>query len=459
MGAVHDFSALVISLRKRGRSIGDIAGDVISPRVRTLFLAIIAVLIWIVLAVFAFIIGTLFHDYPAAIFPINVQIIIAVALGWLVYRRAVPILAPSLLAYALLLVSVFYGQAVADALPFLAEVSVSTWVWLLLGYAFFASVLPVWLLLQPRDYLNSHQLITGLTLLLLGLAVLQPQVQAPAFNLAPAGAPPILPFLFITIACGAISGFHGLVASGTTSKQVECMTDARPIGYGAMLGEGTLALLAVLATTAGFASHEEWVSHYAGWSAAAGLGPKLQAFVDGGASFVASLGIPTETAQTFIAVMVIAFAATSLDTGARILRLILTEFGESTGVRPLRNRYISAGIGVGAALLLAVTQAGGTGGLALWPLFGTTNQLVAGITLLIVTIWLRRLGRPVVYTLVPMVLVVLATLVAMASELRGYIADGNVLLVAMSGGILVLDVWILAEGLRLLARESRPVTA
>ncbi len=456
MGAVHDFSALVISLRKRGRSIGDIAADVISPRARTLFLAIIAVLIWIVLAVFAFIIGTLFRDYPASIFPINVQIILAVALGWLVYRRAVPILAPSLLAYALLLISVFYGQAVADALPFLGEISVSTWVWLLLGYSFFASVLPVWLLLQPRDYLNSHQLVTGLALLLLGLAVLQPQMQAPAFNPSPAGAPPLLPFLFITIACGAISGFHGLVSSGTTSKQVACMSDARPIGYGAMLGEGTLALLAVLATTAGFASHEEWAAHYAGWSAAAGLGPKLQAFVNGGASFVASLGIPTETAQTFIAVMVIAFAATSLDTGARILRLILVELGESTGLRPLRNRYLSAGIGVGAALLLATTQAGGTGGLALWPLFGTTNQLVAGITLLIVTIWLRRLGRPVVYTLVPMVLVVLATLVAMASELRGHIADGNVLLGAMSGGILVLDVWILAEGLRLLAREPAP---
>jgi carbon starvation protein len=456
MGAVHDLSALVISLRNRGRSIGDIAGSVISPRARTLFLTIIAVLIWIVLAVFAFIIGTLFVSYPASIFPINVQIVLAMALGWLVYRRRVAVFAPSAVGFALLLVSVFYGSSVAEAFPWLGEISVSTWVWLLLVYSFFASVLPVWLLLQPRDYLNSHQLIMGLTLLILGLMVLQPSVQAPAFNLRPEGAPPLIPFLFITIACGAISGFHGLVSSGTTSKQVGCMTDARPIAYGSMLGEGTLALLAVLATTAGFATYDEWAAHYASWSAASGLGPKLEAFVNGGATFVAELGIPYATAQTFLAVMVIAFAATSLDTGARILRLILSELGESTGVRPLRNRFVAAGVGIGAALLLALTQAGGKGGLALWPLFGTTNQLVAGVTLLVVTIWLKRLGRPLVYTLVPMFLVVLATLAAMLGEVRGHVAAGNVLLTAMSSGILVLDVWILFEGLRLLAREPSP---
>ncbi len=456
MGAVHDFSALVISLRKRGRSIGDIAGDVIGPRARTLFLVIIAVLIWIVLAVFAFIIGTLFHSRPAAIFPINVQIILAMGLGWLVYRRSLSLLAPSLIAYAALLIAVLYGQAVADALPVLGRISVATWVWLLLIYSFFASVLPVWLLLQPRDYLNSHQLVTGLALLLAGLVVLQPDVVAPAFNLSPPGAPPLLPFLFITIACGAISGFHGLVASGTTSKQVGCMTDARPIGYGAMLGEGTLALLAVLATTAGFASYDEWAAHYAGWSAAAGLAPKLDAFVNGGASFVAALGIPHATAETFIAVMVIAFAATSLDTGARILRLILSELGESAGVKPLSNRYVASGIGIGAALLLAITQGGGKGGLALWPLFGTTNQLTAGVTLLIVTLWLKRLGRPVLYTLVPMLLVASVTLAAMLGEVWEHLAAGNWLLLAMSSGILVLDVWILLEGLRLLVREPVP---
>ena len=457
MGAVHDFSALVISLRHRGSSIGEIAGSVISPRVRALFLLIISFLIWIVLAVFAFIIGTLFVSNPGAIFPINIQIVVAIALGWLIYRRGMPILIPSLVGYALLLASIFYGNAVAEALPWLAEISVSSWVWILLIYSFVASVLPVWLLLQPRDYLNAHQLITGLSLLTLGLVVLRPEVVAPAFNLSPEGAPPVIPFLFITIACGAISGFHGLVSSGTTSKQVGRMTDARAIGYGGMLGEGSLGMLAVLASTAGFASYAEWSGHYASWGAASGLSAKLDAFVSGSATFVASLGIPMASARTFIAVMVIAFAATSLDTGARIQRLVIGELAATYGLKPLTNRYAAGALGIGAALLLALTQAGGKGGLALWPLFGTTNQLVAGVTLLVVSVWLKRNGRPFLYTLIPMLLVAAATITAMLGEVYGYFGNfGEQWLLAVIGSlVLVCDIWIVLEGLRVLIGTER----
>jgi carbon starvation protein len=452
MGAVHDFSALVISLRKRGRSIGDIAGEVISPRVRTLFLIIISFLIWIVLAVFAWIIGTLFISYPASVFPINIQIVIAVVLGWLVYRKRVGIFIPSVAGYVILLAAVFAGGPVAAMFPALGSIPVGAWVWILMIYSFVASVLPVWLLLQPRDYLNAHQLITGLVLLAAGLLVLQPVVQAPAINPSPEGAPPLFPFLFITIACGAISGFHGLVSSGTTSKQVSCMTDARPIGYGGMIGEGTLGLMAVLATTAGFTTAAEWSHHYSSWGAASGLGPKLEAFVNGGGRFIAALGIPLGVAQTFVAVMVIAFAATSLDTGARIQRYIISELASSYGFRPLANRYAAAGLGIGAALLLALTQAGGRGGLVLWPLFGTTNQLVAGVTLLVVSVWLKRLGRPTVYTAVPMFLVTLATFAAMISEARGHIVAGNWLLASTAVAILALDAWVMLEGIAALLR-------
>jgi carbon starvation protein len=461
MGAVHDFAALVISLRNRGRSIGEVAGTVIGPRVRTAFLLIISFLIWIVLAVFAFIIGTLFVANPGAIFPINVQILVAIALGWLVYRRGVSIFAPSIVGYAVLIAAIFAGDAFAERVPIVTTLSVSTWVWILLIYSFVASVLPVWLLLQPRDYLNAHQLITGLALLTLGLVVLHPTVQAPIVNAAPPGAPPMIPFLFITIACGAISGFHGLVSSGTTSKQIGCMTDARAIGYGGMLGEGTLGLLAVLAATAGFASTSEWWSHYASWGEASGLGAKLDAFVSGGATFVASVGIPHATARTFIAVMVIAFAATSLDTGARIQRLIIAELADAYGVRALTNRYAAGALGIGAALLLAVTQAGGKGGLILWPLFGTTNQLVAGVTLLVISVWLRRAGKPVAYTLLPMIFVGTATVIAMLGELRGYIAHFSEqwLLAIMGGLILALDVWVILEGVRVLIAARPPEPA
>jgi carbon starvation protein len=457
MGAAHDFSALVISARHRGRSIGDIAGQVISPRVRTLFLIIISLLIWVVLAVFAYIIATLFKSTPSSIFPINIQILIAMILGTLVYRRGVGMFLPSIVCYVLLLVAIYFGDSVATALPALASIEISTWVWFLLLYSFVASVLPVWLLLQPRDYINSHQLVTGLFVLSAGLLVLQPSIVAPAFNLEPEGAPSLIPFLFVTIACGAISGFHGLVSSGTTSKQLGRMTDARPIGYGAMLAEGFLGLMAVLAATAGFADSSEWWSHYSSWGAANGLAAKLDAFVSGGASFVAALGIPFETARTFMAVMVIAFAATSLDTGARIQRLVLAELADAYQIKPLSNRYIAGALGTGSALLLAITQGGGQGGLALWPLFGTTNQLVAAVTLLIVSIWLKRQGRAYAYTAIPMIAVAAVTAWAMVGNLIDYYANFQQLwLVSLSGTlILALDIWILFEGFRVL-RDARP---
>ncbi len=457
MGAVHDFGALVISARHRGRSIGEVAGVVIGPRVRTLFLIVISLLIWVVLAVFAFIIGTLFVSTPSSIFPINVQIIVAMLIGWGIYRRQIPLLFPSLIGYAILVGAIFYGETFAAQFPAIQEVSVETWVCLLLAYSFVASVLPVWLLLQPRDYLNSHQLVTGLALLLLGLFVLQPTIVAPALNLEPEGAPPLFPFIFVTIACGAISGFHGLVSSGTTSKQLGSMTDARAIGYGGMLAEGMLGLLAVLAATAGFATSEEWWSHYASWGAANGLSSKLDAFVHGGATFVASLGIPNGAAQTFMAVIVIAFAATSLDTGARIQRLVIAELANSYGVRALPNRFAASALGIAAALGLAITQGGGTGGLALWPLFATTNQLVASVTLLVISIWLQRRGKPVVYTVVPMLTVSCVTLWAMLGNLIQYYSDfGNLWLLALSGTLaLALDIWIMLEGLRILVAERK----
>ena len=460
IGAAHDFAALVISVRHRGRSIGDVAGAVVTPRLRTLFLVIISLLVWVVLAVFAYIIATLFVSTPSSIFPINIQIVVAMTLGWLVYKRGTPIFIPSLVCYALLLIAIFYGEAVATAFPVIASLSVMTWVTILLVYSFVASVMPVWLLLQPRDYINSHQLVTGLVVLSAGLLVLQPAIVAPAINLSPPGAPSLIPFLFVTIACGAISGFHGLVSSGTTSKQLARMTDARPIGYGAMLAEGFLGLMAVLAATAGFKTSEDWWAHYSSWGAADGLSAKLDAFVSGGASFVAALGIPFDTARTFMAVMVIAFAATSLDTGARIQRLVLSELSEAYQIRALSNRYVAGALGVGAALLLAITQGEGKGGLALWPLFGTTNQLVAGVTLLIVSIWLKKLGRPYMYTCVPMVLVSLVTAWAMAGNLIDYYADFQSLwLLALSGTlILALDLWILFEG-TLILMNTQPSEA
>jgi len=481
IGAVHDFGALVVSIRNRGQTIGEVAGRLITPRAKVLMLSILFMALTIVLAIFGLVIASVFKLYPESVLSVWIEIPIAIAIGFWVYRRQGQLLIPSLAALALMYGAIYIGayhfpivlpaelgEGIANAIGIDPSWTnpVVIWTMILMLYCFVASVLPVWTLLQPRDYINSHQLVLALTLLLLGLVVAGVTGKAQLMESAPAvadldavrlgGAPPIWPFLFITIACGAISGFHGLVASGTTSKQVSCMTDARPIGYGGMLGEGALGMLAVLAATAGFSSAAEWHGHYASWGAANGLSAKLDAFVSGGATFVAALGIPIATAKTFIAVMVIAFAATSLDTGARIQRLIIAELAEGYGVKALTNRYAAGALGIAAALLLAVTQAGGKGGLILWPLFGTTNQLVAGVTLLMVSVWLRQQGRAYVYTLVPMVFVGIATVFSMLSEVCGYFGSfSEQWLLAIAGSIiLILDVWVIGESVRVLLKDA-----
>ena len=449
MGAVHDFGCLVLSSRHEGRSMGDVASSVINPRTRTLFLLIIFFLIFFVLAVFAFVIATLFVQYPSSVIPINFQIVVAVLIGYLIHRRGIPILWPSIVALILLYGAVLVGLEYPISVPPMFGTPVNTWIFFLLIYAFLASVLPVWLLLQPRDFINSHQLLVGLGLMFAGLFIMQPEIVAPALNLHPEGAPPWMPFLFVTIACGAISGFHGLVSSGTTAKQLNRMPDARTIGYGAMLGEGSLALMATLACTAGFAELDAWTAHYHSWGAAAGLGAKLSAFVGGTSKFMATLGIPVDVAENVVVVLIIAFAATSLDTATRIQRYVLAELGGAYDIRLLQNRYVGGLIAAGSGLGLAMLKGGGQGGLILWPLFGTTNQLIGGMSLLVMSVYLYKKRWPVRYTLLPMLFVVGATTASMIGNLTSFYSRGDWLLTSLSSLILVLELWMIVETVRI----------
>ena len=335
-GAVHDFGALVISARNRGRSVGDFAGIFISPRGRTLFLLMVCFLVFFVIAVFAYAIAVLFVSFPASVLPVNFQILVALVIGFLFYRKKVPILWPSLIALVLLYFMVWGGTKVPLAIPEVMGSQVVTWVIILMVYSFVASVLPVWVLLQPRDHINGIHLFVGLAVLIAGIMVARPEMQAPAINFAADGLP-VLPFLFITVACGAVSGFHGLVASGTTSKQLDRMSHSRFVGYGGMLGEGTLAMIATLAVAAGI-ERSEWLTHYDSWESASSGG--IANFVMGTSSFLTSIHIPEVLGTTLISVIVISFAATSLDTGARIQRIVIGELGEAYGIKALKNRYI-----------------------------------------------------------------------------------------------------------------------
>ena len=563
MGAVHDFGSLVVSMRNRGRTIADLAGDVVTPRVRLLFLIVVLMGLWIVLAIFGLVIATVFKLYPSSVWPVWLQIPIAIGLGvWL--KRGGSLVLGTLVAVACMYGTIYVASTYAWAQPTLpASLTdvispVGFWTLLLLVYVFVASVLPVQVLLQPRDFINSWQLLVAMGLLLAGLLVSRPPIVADAVNFRPEPAtvggfvPPFVPFLFVTIACGAISGFHCLVASGCSSRQLRSEKDAQYVGYGAMLTEGFLAVLVILACVAGIGlgtTFEErpalatflpelpwdepivsnsrpsiiedsatpgmqtitsfdqtaWQHHYATWGGDSGLGNNLAPFVTGSANMIQSLGLAHGLAIAIMGVFVASFAATTLDSACRLQRYVIAELAgagtmtltseevclacgytlrglDQTAPCPecattdrkrtvappkhavsrlVGNRYVATGIAVATAAALALSDAfttnpatgtvygfagAGKGALILWPTFGATNQLLGGLALLVVTVWLVRHKRPAWVTAIPMVFMLAMTGWAIVSLVSQFArAEGKAHLLAVGIAMLALEVWIVVE--------------
>ncbi len=446
---VHDAGALWASARNRGKSIGALTESVVGKRARSLFMIVIFLLLLMVNAVFAIVIANLFVGYPSSVIPAWFVIAVALAIGWLLYRRGVPLLWPSVIALILLYGSMWVGDLVPLALPEGGIGGIgapATWVLLLFGYAAVASLLPVWMLLQPRDYINGLQLFVGLGIFFLAVVLASPQLVAPAVNAnLPADVPSFIPLLFVTIACGAISGFHGLVSSGTTSKQLDNEKDVRFVGFLGAAGEGALALAAIIACTAGFASLADWEGFYSSFAAGG-----LPAFVQGGGAIVSGgLGLPQHFGETLLAVMAVLFAATTMDTGVRLQRYIIQEWGSIYGIERLTGRYLSTFIAVACCLGLAFGAGGGagTGGLVIWPLFGTTNQLLAGLTLLVLSVFLMKLGRRSVFTLVPFVFLLTMATLALLVQLRQFWERGQYFLVFLDLVILVAAIFVVLESL------------
>lgn len=469
-GAVHDLGSLVVSARNQGRTIGDVAKDLVSPRVRLLFLIIIFFELWIVIALFALIIAVLFKMYPQTVIPIWAEIPIALWLGLMVSKGRGDLKVLSLFAVAVMYLTVVIGAGFPVTLPdVLGLPSVTIWMLVLFAYAFIASVLPVNRLLQPRDYINSHQLFVALGLIVIGLAWSHPPVVAPAYVPEPDGAPDIFPFLFVVIACGAISGFHSLVSSGTSSKQLNRETDALFVGYGSMLLEGALAVIVIVACVAGLGMGvtaedgsmltgiEAYTHHYASWATASGLGAKLGAFVNGAANMIASYGIPRNIAVTIMGVFIVSFAATTLDTATRIQRYVVSELALSVNLPSVSGRYPATFLAVVSAMGLAFYSGDGKGAMSLWPLFGTVNQLMAALALLIITAYLARNGKPVVYVAVPMVAMVTVTGWAMTLNMQKFYRSENLPLLVISLAVLGLEVWMIIESF--IALRARTKTA
>lgn len=478
VGAVHDFGSLIISMRSRGQTIGDVAGRMVSPRARVLFLLILFMALTVVIGVFGLVIAVIFSTYPETVLSVWIEIPIAVGMGYLIYKRGGSLLAASLVALGFLYFCIYlgtyhfpisfkeifgiplFGGADASFGEGMAS-AVVIWTLILLVYCFVASILPVWTLLQPRDYINSHQLMVALALLVLGLFVARPEFVAPVINShAPGDAPPIFPFLFITIACGAVSGFHCLVASGTTSKQVMSEKDAPFIGYGSMLLEGALAVIVIIACCAGLGLGVEkdgamltgetaWLAYYGGDWASMSLVRKVGAFIDGGANMIAALGLPLKLSVAIIAVMVASFAATTLDTATRLQRYVVQELGATVKVPALQNKYFATVVAVGAGgamALISGPQGPGSGGLILWPLFGATNQLLAGLAFLVIAFYLIRHDKPIAILVIPGAMMVVMPAWAMVHQIIGWVEAGSWLLVSVGVGLEVLQAWMLLEG-------------
>jgi len=522
MGAVHDFGALIVSMRNQGRSLPDVCAKLVNPRVRALFLSIVTLALIIVIAIFCLVIANIFAMHPESVFPVWMEIPIAIGLGLLLRRCKTTrqVILCTVVAVALMYLTVWIGSTMPLTIGEVGMLGpVVIWSIILLVYCFIASVLPVQTLLQPRDFINAYQLYIALALLVAGVVVARPDFVAPQANLSPAAAPSPWPLLFVTIACGAISGFHSLVAGGTTAKQLSRETDAKAIGYGSMLLEGVLAVLVIVAVGAGLglnynaeikfdhnnakqnekglatvADFEEFAEdreldvklgkpiqtdkgtvytsdtmtgkpafdwHYRAWGAAKGLAPKVKAFMTGASNMITRIGLPMVLCMTIMGVFVASFAGTTLDTSTRLQRYIIHEFGHATGAKLLGNRYVATFVTVFAAGTLALWDGKGSGAMILWPLFGTLNQLIAALALLVITVYLHAKRKPIWVTGVPFVIMVCLTSWAMVVNLRSFFfgslyVDKAPHLFVIGLIVSVLEVWMIIEVILHLRRRREP---
>ncbi len=454
---VHDFGALWASARNKGKSIGALSEEVIGKRTRALFMVVIFLVLLMVNAVFGVVIAGAFVNTPSAVFPAWSAIFVALIIGQLVHRK-LNLMALSIGGVIALYLSVYAGSVIPLELPdaMFGLTANANWIIILFVYAAIASMLPVWVLLQPRDFINGLQLFVGLILLYGAVLISLPDISAPAFNQQmSADAPPMVPLLFVTIACGAVSGFHGIVSSGTSSKQLNKETDARFVGYLGAVGEGSLALITLVAVSsvALAASPEIWHEIYDQYGTA-GAGT----FIQGGAQMITNgWGLPFGISQTLLATMVVLFAGTTMDSGVRLQRYIIQEWGEIYNIPLFKKGVLATLVAVTCCLLLAFGAGGasGSGGLIIWPLFGSTNQILAGLTLLVISVMLMKYGRPARYTMVPMVFVLVTSFWAALIKLQEFYEAGNWLLVTIDVVVVITTFMVILEAASVISKIKR----
>ena len=444
-GGVQDFGSLFASIRHDGKSIGEIIEFNMGRKGKKLFSLFAWLTLVLVVAAFANIVADNFVSTPQAASASMFFIILAILFGIAVYRFKMPLIPATIVGVMLLFGCIYLGFL------FPIVLSKQTWIILLMIYIFVASVTPVWILLQPRDYLNSYLLYAMIIGALLGIFILRPEIQMEGFVGFNVEGQYLFPFLFVTVACGAISGFHSLVGSGTSSKQLYKESDAKKIGYGAMLIEGLLAIVALI--TVAYISNKQFGSLL-------GNGGPVNVFSEGIANFMMSFGIPFTVGKTFTSLAISAFALTSLDTATRLGRFIFQEFFDttnpdekeskkSTNTNPLTNMYISTIITVVCSGLLAVM-----GYEKIWPIFGSANQLLAAIALMAIAIWLANSKKSFKEFIIPIIFMFIVTIVSLCLNIKANIGV-NYALVIIAVLLLILALILIKEAISFIKNNNK----
>ncbi len=440
-GGVHDYGSLFASIRHDGNSIGEIIGDNVGKKGKKLFSIFSWLTLLLIIAAFTNITANTFVEVPSAATSSLLFIVLAIIFGFLIYRKNLPLASTTIIGVILLFISIWIGM------KFPLSISKGAWIFILLGYIFIASIAPVWLLLQPRDYLCSFLLYALAIGGILGIFIARPSLELEPFVAFNPGNNPMFPMLFVTVACGAISGFHSLVASGTTSKQLDKESDAKLVGYGGMLIECIIAIIAII--TAGYITKGEFTNLL-------NDGGPVNVFSNGIGNFMATFGIPLTVGTSFAALAVSAFAMTSLDTSTRLARFVFQEFFEEYKEEgkesALTNRYVATLITVILAGILAFK-----GWDAVWPLFGAANQLLSALALMALAVWLAHLGRDNKMFTIPMVFMFAVTLVALLIIIKNNISGGEPILVIFSILLFILAIILLNEAKAHLTKEKERI--
>jgi carbon starvation protein len=421
-----------------------------------LFLFVVFFVVALFMGAFVVIVAALLDQVPGAVIPVFGLIFIAVGMGWALYRMKMRLSIASIIGIVVMAISIYAGLKIP-----IDGISQVAWIPVLLVYSVTASILPVWILLQPRDYLNSFQLYAGLGVLIVGLFVAAPVIEAPVARGVLGeieGLPSVFPIMFMIVACGAISGFHSLVSSGTTARQINNEADVRFVTYGGMLTEGLFAVVALLTCTAGIAL-ADWNNLYASYPAVAAN--PMPIFLQGGVNFLGKLGIGAGMATLFLTVLAVGFAMTTLDTATRLLRFNIEEIAATLRMPFIsKNRYIAAFIAIASIAFFVVVSAIGQtkAGVIraqdnpLWPIAGMSNQLLAALGLLTASVYFYKVRRPAVFTLIPMILMLALTLWAAGQTIlqqllppAGVAPNYGILIVALA--LFVMGVWLAAEGI------------